>query len=124
MKKRINIIIAIAIVLVVTFGVTIGKSGFGTGDGSQKGTQVLEKAVFSSEEDDTVIVYVEETTIYFDSEECSDLDELRNRMSEYQAKHPEGKFKFEQDHAIKSVADDVRGVMIEISAALNVEIII
>lgn len=79
--EKIIIIVVIVFILLVG-GLTIGLGGFGTGDGNPGLNAITEEKLQNEE----VIIKVEEKTIYFGEEECADIEDLTDRISEISSK--------------------------------------
>ena len=120
------IIIVVVIVLILTCGITFVLRGFGTGDGSGDGNQVIN--VHTEEkndvelQDEDVIIKVEENKIYFEGEECADVEDLTDRISKISSQKKDMKYVFEHEYAIKSTYDEVKQTLINLEETLGISI--
>ena len=123
-KVIIGIVVVIAVVLGVIF---IGKHGFGTGNGSGEGTQKLtvdEKEDRREEEsqNEEVIIRVEEDQVYVGEEECTDLEDLSDKISKINSQEKNVKYIFEHEYAIKATYDDVKKTLLNLEETLGISI--
>lgn len=124
MKKI--IIIAFVIILILVFGVTIGKVGFGTGNGSEKGNQVLDS--FSEEkqavaqQDQEVVIRIDENKIYVGEEECTDIEDLKDRIVKINSQGNTTQYALEHEYAIKATYDEVVQVLFNLEETLGISI--
>ena len=121
------IVIVVIIIVVLGLGISIGKHGFGTGDGSGEGTQKLtadEKEDRKEEETqgEEVIIRVEEDQVYVDEEECTDLEDLSDRISKINSQEKSVKYIFEHEYAIKATYDEVKKTLLNLEETLGITI--
>lgn len=124
--NKIIIIVAIVAILIFAGGLTIGLGGFGTGDGSGDGKQVLdaitEEKKDTESQNEEVIIKVEENIIYFKGEECTNIEELTDKISKICYQKNDIKFVFEHEYAIKSTYDEVKQTLINLEETLGISI--
>ena len=122
-----NVIIIVAIVFVLgCIGLTIGLNGFGTGDGSGDGNQVL--SAFAEEkkdeelQDKKVIIKVEENKIFVGEEECVDIEDLTDRVNKINSQEKDTEYIFEHEYAIKATYDEVKETLMNLEETLGISI--
>lgn len=124
MKKI--IIIAVVGILILVFGVTIGKAGFGTGDGSGKGNQVLdsikEEKQAVTQQDQKVVIKIDEDKVYLDEEECTDIEDLKDRIVEINSQENVMQYVLEHEYAIKATYDEVIQTLFTLEETLGISI--
>lgn len=124
-----NIIIAV-IIAVLVFGcvgaVAIGLKGFGTGNGTGDGNQIL--SAFAEEKQDEepqgkeVIIKVEENRVYVGEEECTDIKDLTDKISKINSQGNDTEYIFEHEYAIKATYDEVRKTLMNLEETLGISI--
>lgn len=122
-----KIILILLALVILGGGLTIGLGGFGTGDGSADGKQsldVLAEEVEVSEEIEgkEVIIKVEENKIFIGEEECTGIEDLRDRISRISSQEGDTKFIFEHEYAIKATYDEVKQTLIDLEEILEISI--
>ena len=122
-----NIIIIVVIVLVLAcVGLTIGLGGFGTGDDSGDGNQVLsafeEEKQDEEPQDKEVIIRVEENKIYVGEEECAGIEDLTDRISKISSQGKDTEYVFEHENAIKATYDEVKETLMNLEETLGISI--
>lgn len=126
MSKIIIPVLIIVIILVLAGGLILGKGGFGTGDGSGDGNKVLNDITVEKKDEETqseeVIIKVEENKIYFNDEECSNVEELTDRISKISSQKKDIRFVFEHEYAIKSTYDEVKQTLINLEETWGISI--
>lgn len=124
MKKI--IIIVVIVLLLVCGGLTIGLGGFGTGDGSGDGNQILnafaEQKKDEEAQDEEVIIKVEENKIYIGEEECADIEDLTDRINKISSQGKNTKYVFEHEYAIKATYDEVKRTLINLEETLGISV--
>lgn len=124
MQKIIIIVVIVAILL--AGGLTIRLGGFGTGNGSGDGNQVLSASTEEKKDEESqieeVVIKVEENKIYWGEEECADVGDLIDRISKISSQNKNMKYVFEQEYAIKSTYDEVKKTLINLEETLGISI--
>ena len=124
LKKLILLIVLVAIVfLLLLFG---GQFGFGPGRGfgfsesvTQTDTTEQVREVESTEIKEIIIKVVEDK-IYYGGEEVADIDELKTKISDDEAKG--ATFVFESEYGIKSTMDDVHALLEELEKSIGIQV--
>lgn len=123
MKK---IIISGAAIIILAFGVIIGKRGFGIGDGSKDGNQVIISTLIYKKDTEAknqeIIIKVEEDKIYVGEEECKDAKDLADKISKISSQQKEAEYIFEHEYAIKATYDEVMQTLINLEETLGIKI--
>ncbi len=117
-------LLVIFIIGVLLFGgLKFGVGGFGTGNGKEAGQQAVASIDEEKEkppDQEEVIIRVEETKIYLGTEECADIEDLKNRITESAT---EGKkYTFEHEYAIKKTYDEVKKTLAFLEETLKISI--
>lgn len=119
-KVILLLVLLLAIIIGVLFFTGILGGGFGLGGGGGSGSSDGASDTSAAEETSNIIsIRIEENSIYFGDELCTDKDELKKKIidtgntKEYELIH---------DNAIKSVYDEVIEVLSELETALELKI--
>ena len=116
MKK---VIIFVVILIFLACGVVIGKRGFGLGDGSKEGNQVLVASETDKIDADS---QNQEIIIRVGEEECDDAKDLADKISKISSQQKETEYIFEHEHAIKATYDEVMQTLNNLEETLEIKI--
>jgi len=123
MKK---VIIFVVILIFLACGVVIGKRGFGLGDGSKEGNQVLVASetdkIDADSQNQEIIIRVKKKKIYVGEEECDDAKDLADKISKISSQQKETEYIFEHEHAIKATYDEVMQTLNNLEETLEIKI--
>lgn len=123
MKK---IIIIAVVVLILISCLTIGKAGFGTGDGSEKGNQVLDSITEEKQaimqQDRKVIIKIDEDKVYVEEEKCTDVEDLKDRIIKINSQENDTQYVLEHEYAIKATYDEVMQTLLNLEETLGISI--
>ena len=104
---------------------TFGVRGFGTGDGSGDGNQILDMSIEDKKDevgrDNEIIIKVEENKIYIGEEECADIEDLTDKIIKISSQE-NTKYVFEHEYAIKATYDEVKQALINLEDTLEISI--
>lgn len=98
--------------------------GLGKGSGDKTGTDDTSTSTVNSSDttpefnSDVTVIRIEQNDIYFGSEKCADIDELKEKIT---AAGSGKKYKLEQT-ALEDTYNKVREVLLELKGALDLEI--
>jgi len=124
MKKIIMVVVMIVLILI--FGVTIGKVGFGTGNGSEEGNQVLDSLLEEkqavAQQDQEVVIRIDEDKIYVGEEECTDIEDLKDRIIKINSQENVTQYVLEHEYAIKATYDEVIQTLFSLEETLGISI--
>ena len=128
MKKIIKklvalIVLVVAALLILLFG---GQFGFGPGRGLGFGESVTqtdtteEVREAESTESKEIVIKVVEDKIYYGDAEVADIEELKAKISDDEAKG--ATFVFESEYGIKSTMDDVHALLEELEKSIGIQV--
>lgn len=120
------LIAIIVLVIVLAGGIFIGKSGFGTGNGSGEGSQQLSIVEEDNNEElsenEEIVIAVEEEKIYVNGEECADIEDMTDKISTISSQNKDIKYVFEYEYAIKATYDEVREALVNLEETLGISV--
>lgn len=125
MKKIITYFLIVAILvcgLIIILGRFRNGNGSGNGDGNQSLNILAGEAEEEELQDKEIIIKVEENKIYFGKEECTDVEDLTDRISKISSQEKDMKYVFEHEYAIKSTYDEVKQNLINLEETLEISI--
>ena len=125
MKKFIikGIIIIVGIIVIIG-GIVLLRVHFGGGKSGENGNAILNVVTEENKElkNTEVVIKVEESKIYVDGEECTDVDELKDRIKKINSQKNDIKYVFEHEYAIKATYDEVKQALNDLEKVLEIAI--
>ena len=124
---KVKVILLLLLLAVIVFAVLFGTGligggfGFGGGGNSDNADNNSDNGVQTSveEESNVIAIRIEESSIYFGDELCSDVEALEQKIIEVGNSK---EYELIHDSAIKSVYDEVIEVLTELETALEIKV--
>lgn len=104
------------LILVVILIFCRGGIGFGNGRAQTDNGKIDER------EQGTVIIRVDESTIYVNEEKCDSIDAFKEKLSEIAANEEEKNYVYEHEYAIKEVADEVESTLRNLEKTIGIKV--
>ena len=124
MKKLISLIMGIGIVVIFVIALIFIKGGIGFGNGNGKGDGTIQKVSVEDKKkkQEVYVIKVDESTIYFDGEACSDIEDLKEKIGSVQAENENASFEYQHEYAIKDTADAVNKTLHYLEETLGISV--